>query len=144
MGAMQFNALVQDHVVVMDAPERAAGHDNGPIPKPLLLTALTGCTGMDVVALLRKQGLTLHDFALEAEGELSKKAPLYYTAVHLTYKAAAEDVVAEPLVAAVQKSQEEICGVSYMLRQSSALSYSIELNGVEIHRASFAMQEALA
>ena len=55
MGKMRFNALVNGHTIVMDAPPRAGGEENGPIPKPLILTALSGCTGMDVVALLRKQ-----------------------------------------------------------------------------------------
>lgn len=54
MEGMRFNALVQGHTVVMDAPERSGGNDEGPIPKPLVVTALAGCAGMDVVALLRK------------------------------------------------------------------------------------------
>jgi len=36
MGKMQFNALVNGHTVIMDAPERAGGEDNGPIPKPFI------------------------------------------------------------------------------------------------------------
>ncbi len=48
MGKMQFNALVNGHTIIMDAPERVGGEDNGPIPKPFVLTALSGCTGMAV------------------------------------------------------------------------------------------------
>ena len=36
MGKMQFNALVNGRTVVMDAPERVGGDDNGPIPKPFV------------------------------------------------------------------------------------------------------------
>ena len=34
MGKMQFNALVNGHTIIMDAPERVGGEDNGSIPKP--------------------------------------------------------------------------------------------------------------
>jgi putative redox protein len=54
MGKMQFNSAIDGHTVIMDAPERVGGEDTGPIPKPFVLTALSGCTGMDVVAILRK------------------------------------------------------------------------------------------
>ena len=51
---MQFNALINGHTVVMDAPEKSGGDDMAPIPKPFVLAALSGCTGMDIIALLRK------------------------------------------------------------------------------------------
>lgn len=44
MGKMQFNALIDHHTIVMDGPEKVGGEDSGPIPKPLVLTALAGCT----------------------------------------------------------------------------------------------------
>ncbi len=65
MGKMQFNALVNGHTVIMDAPEKVGGEDNGPVPKPFVLTALSGCTGMDVVALLRKFGQPVDDFDIK-------------------------------------------------------------------------------
>jgi putative redox protein len=85
MGKMQFNALVNGHTVIMDAPEKVGGEDNGPIPKPFVLTALSGCTGMDVVALLRKFGQPVDDFDIKAIGEISKQAPIEYIAIHLIY-----------------------------------------------------------
>ncbi|MFZ1333350.1 MAG: OsmC family protein, partial [Flavobacteriales bacterium] len=72
MGKMQFNALVSGHTVIMDAPDRAGGEDQGPIPKPFVLTALAGCTGMDVVALLRKANKPLERFDIRVTGEISK------------------------------------------------------------------------
>src|ERR1043166_2574717 len=76
MGKMQFNALVNGHTIVMDAPQKVGGEDNGPIPKPLVLTALSGCTGMDVVSILRKAGKDVKTFNLIVTGEISNKVPL--------------------------------------------------------------------
>jgi len=85
-GKMQFNALVNGHTLVMDGPEKVGGENNGPIPKPFVLTALTGCTGMDVIALLRKAGKQVSDFTLRVEGEISKEPPIEYTSIHLIYE----------------------------------------------------------
>jgi len=85
MGKMQFNALVNGHTVLMDAPEKAGGEDNGPVPKPFVLTALSGCTGMDVVSLLRKFEQPVDDLNIKAIGELSKKNPIEYISIHLIY-----------------------------------------------------------
>src|SRR6187551_126716 len=85
MGKMQFNALINGHSIVMDAPERAGGEDNGPIPKPFVLAALSGCTGMDIVALLRKSGHLIDDLDMKVSGELSKQAPMQYVSIHVDY-----------------------------------------------------------
>src|SRR5215203_4281395 len=85
MGKMQFNALVNGHTIVMDAPERVGGEDNGPIPKPFVLTALSGCTGMDIIAILRKEKITLDDITIKVTGELTKQQPVQYASIHVLY-----------------------------------------------------------
>ena len=86
MGKMQFNALVNGHTIIMDAPERVGGEDHGPIPKPFVLTALSGCTGMDVISLLRKQGRQLKDLNLKVSGEISKHPPIEYVSANIVYE----------------------------------------------------------
>src|ERR1035437_3024058 len=86
MGKMQFNALINGHTVIMDAPERAGGEDLGPIPKPFILSALSGCTGMDIVAILRKAGKQVDDLNIKVSGEISKKATIEYVAIHVLYE----------------------------------------------------------
>lgn len=132
MGKMQFNALVNGHTIIMDAPERVGGEDNGPIPKPFVLSALSGCTGMDVVALLRKAGRHLHEFDLKVSGEISKQPPIEYTSVHIVYemKGNAED--RQAALDAVTQSQERLCGVSHMLKRIMPVTWQVIYNGTEI------------
>lgn len=132
MGKMQFNALVNGHTVVMDAPERVGGDDSGPIPKPFVLSALSGCTGMDVVALLKKQRKQLHDLTLKVSGEISKQPPIEYVSAHVLYemKGEAEDEAAA--MDAVTRSQEQICGVSHMLKKIMPVTWQVVYNGKEI------------
>ncbi len=132
MGKMQFNALVNGHTIVMDAPERAGGEDNGPIPKPLVLTALSGCTGMDVAALLRKTQTEVDSFDIKVRGELSKGQPMQYTAIHLNYVFQGPQAFTEAALNAVTQSQEKICGVSDMLKKIMPVTWDVTYNGVLI------------
>ena len=129
MGKMQFNALINGHTIIMDAPERVGGEDQGPIPKPFVLAALSGCTGMDIVALLRKEGITLQDFEMKVTGELSKQAPIQYTGIHMQYIFKGENTIKEASIMAVMDSQEKYCGVSSMLKKAITVSWEIIYNG---------------
>jgi putative redox protein len=132
MGKMQFNALVNGHTVIMDAPERVGGEDNGPIPKPFVLTALSGCTGMDVVSLLRKQGVEVNDFNITVTGEISKPHPIVYTSIHLVYEFKGDEADKEAALQAVTDSQEKFCGVSNMLKRIIPVTWDVTYNGVTI------------
>ncbi len=132
MGKMQFNALVNGHTIVMDAPERVGGEDNGPIPKPFVLTALSGCTGMDVVAILRKSEQKIDDFDMKVIGEISKHPPIEYTAIHLVYNFKGPENSKQAALQAVNDSQEKYCGVSSMLKKVLPVSWEVNYNGNQI------------
>jgi putative redox protein len=129
---MQFNALIGGHTIVMDAPERSGGEDAGPIPKPFVLTALSGCTGMDVVALLRKEGVKLSELDINVSGTISKRQPIEYTAIHVSYHCRGEAGNQEALLRAVTDSQEKYCGVSSMLRKIMPVTWEVHYNGARI------------
>lgn len=132
MGKMQFNALVNGHTVVMDVPERVGGEDNGPIPKPFVLSALSGCTGMDVVALLKKAGIQLYDLTLKVTGEISKQQPIEYVAAHIIYEMKGDSKHMTAALDAVTQSQEKICGISHMLKKIMPVTWQVVYNGKEI------------
>ncbi|GAB2819517.1 OsmC family protein [Ferruginibacter profundus] len=130
MGKMQFNALVNGHTIIMDAPERVGGEDNGPIPKPFVLTALSGCTGMDIVALLRKAGKEVQDLNIKVTGELSKQQPIQYIAIHVIYEFRGDKAFEDAALEAVTLSQEKYCGVSQMLKKALPVTWEVMYNGV--------------
>ena len=131
MGKMQFNALVNGHTIIMDGPEKVGGEDNGPIPKPFILTALAGCTGMDVAAILRKAGKDPDNFDMKVIGEISKRAPIEYIAVHVIYDFKGIEKNKEATLNAVIDSQEKYCGVSNMLKKALPVTWEIIYNGVQ-------------
>jgi len=132
MGKMQFNALVNGHTIIMDAPERAGGEDNGPIPKPFVLTALSGCTGMDIVAILRKAGKEVKYFNMTVSGEISKQAPIEYTSIHVVYSFEGDEQFQNDALKAVTDSQQKYCGVSKMLKKIMPVTWAVNYNGKKI------------
>jgi putative redox protein len=132
MGKMQFNALVNGHTIIMDAPERAGGEDNGPIPKPFILTALAGCTGMDIAAILRKANKQVDDLNIKVSGEISKQAPIEYIAIHVLYDLKGTEANKEAALNAVNDSQEKYCGVSHMLKKALPVTWEINYNGTPV------------
>lgn len=138
MGKMQFNALVNGHTVIMDAPERVGGEDLGPIPKPFVLSALSGCTGMDVISLLRKSNAQIDSFDIKVSGEISKTPPIEYTAVHVVYNLQGESTAQEHVLQAVTDSQEKYCGISHMLKKILPVTWEINYNQNQIFNNSIA------
>ena len=132
MGKMQFNALVNGHTYVMDAPERVGGEDHGSIPKPFVLTALSGCTGMDIISILRKSQHEISDLNIKVNGELSKHVPLEYVAIHVVYEFMGDEANKQAALDAVNYSQEKICGVSAMLRKALPITWEVTYNGVQV------------
>lgn len=129
MGKMQFNALVNGHTVIMDAPERVGGDDLGPIPKPFVLSALSGCTGMDVIAFLRKWNKPVDDFNIKVSGEISKQPPIEYVSIHVVYEFKGPEAHRQAALDAISESQEKYCGISHMLKKIMPVTWDVYYNG---------------
>ncbi len=124
MGQMQFKANVQNHTIVMDATERGGGNDLGPIPKPFILTALTGCAGMELMSLIKKYNLNIKKLNLKAKGKLTDKIPYYYTSIHLIFEIETDEDQ-EKISKFVARVMNDICGVSIMLKKILTLNYQV-------------------
>ena len=123
---MAFETYLDDHKLVVDAGSKVGGEGRGPRPKPLLLFSLAGCTGMDVVSLLKKMRVDIEDFKILVTGELTDEHPKYYHKIHLTYQFKGKDINSSKVEKAVNLSQDKYCGVSYMLKQAAKITWDIE------------------
>ncbi len=126
-GNMKFDALVSGHHVIMDALPEVGGENSGPRPKELMLASLAGCTGMDVVSILKKMKVELESFKVEVEADLTEEHPKQYSKMHITYLFKGENLEIEKLKKAVDLSQEKYCGVSAMYRKAMELTYEIKI-----------------
>ena len=122
---MAFEATVNDHKIIIDADETVGGKDRGPRPKALTLLSLGGCTGMDVVSILKKMRVEFDSFNVEVEGELTEEHPKFYHTIHINYIFKGKDLPMEKLEKAVSLSQDRYCGVTAMLDKVAKIGHKI-------------------
>jgi len=127
IGGMAFETQFGNHKLVVDADPGFGGEEKGPKPKPLVLNALTGCTGMDVVSLLKKMRVEFKDLEINIDAEMTEEHPKYYNKIHLTYVIKANEADRAKVEKAVNYSQERYCGVSLMLSKAAELTYEIDM-----------------
>jgi putative redox protein len=110
------------HPVQMDAAERVGGSDSAARPVEVLLSSLGGCTGMDVVSILRKMKTEPDSFSIEIQDERAPDYPKVITKIHLIYKVEG-DVPEENLVKAIELSMAKYCPIINTLKGVSEITY---------------------
>jgi len=126
-GNMLFDANVSGHHVMMDALPAVGGEDKGARPKELMLAALAGCTGMDVVSILRKMRVEFTGLNIRVEADVTEDHPKHYDKMHIIYEFTGRDLQKDQLKKAVELSQERYCGVSFVYKKAMAVTYEIVL-----------------
>jgi putative redox protein len=127
---MTFEVQQDGHTFLIDAAEAVGGRDLGPKPKALLLSALAGCTGMDVISILGKMRIPVERFAVSVEAEQTEEHPKRYTSARVRYELWGEGLEdkEKKVRRAVTLSEENYCGVFATLRPSMALTTEIVVN----------------
>lgn len=124
-GGRHFSTSVNGHTIEIDTKKESGGNDLGPSPKILMLVALAGCTGFDVVSILEKMHVHFSDFSIRVDGELTDTEPAVYdkAIIHYTIKIADED--RPKMERAVHLSEDKYCGVSKMFKSFAEVGFQI-------------------
>ncbi|MDD3743584.1 MAG: OsmC family protein [Lentimicrobiaceae bacterium] len=124
---MQFDTVVNGHHLIMDANAEVGGMDAGPRPKELLLAGLAGCTGMDVISILKKMRMEPAYFNIRIEADMTDEHPKHYQSMHIIYEFAGDNLDMDKINKAVSLSQERYCGVSHMYSKMMTLTHEIAI-----------------
>ena len=132
VGKMAFDSEINGHRIQFDAEEQFGGTQYGPRPKPVVLSALAACTGMDVVSILGKKQVKFTAFRISASGEVSENFPKYYQKIHLVYSVSGpgfkdNEEIGIKVNRAVRLSRDTYCAVSAMLKNSCEITDEIIL-----------------
>ncbi len=127
LGNMAFEGEVSGHKITIDAESHVGGEDKGARPKPLMLPALGGCTGMDVISILRKMRVDVTGLNVVVDAEITKEHPKYYHTMHVVYEFTGNDLPLEKLRKAVKLSEERYCGVSIVYREAVKMTSQIKI-----------------
>ncbi len=120
-----------NHWVPMDVSSAEGGDAAASSPKELLLFALGGCTGTDVVSILQKRRQDVRAFAIEIEADEVDDTPKVFTEARLVYRVDGPDISPVDVLRAIHLSLEKYCSVSAMLRKAFPIRWKAIVNGAE-------------
>jgi len=124
---MSFEAEVDGFKIAIDADPEVGGKSKGPKPKPLMMVALAGCTGMDIVSLLNKMRVDYESVNIIVDGELTEEHPKHFTRMKVIYELKGENIDIKKVQKAVNLSKEKYCGVSYSYKDIMDMEYEIRM-----------------
>jgi len=126
-GDMKFETELDGHKLIIDAAPEVGGTDKGPRPKPLMLVALAGCTGMDVVSILKKMRVELEGLKVWVEAEQTDEHPKHYSSMKVIYEFKGKNLPMDKLEKAVNLSEERYCGVSAVYKKGIPVTNEIRV-----------------
>ncbi|MFZ5503119.1 MAG: OsmC family protein [Pseudomonadota bacterium] len=115
------------HAVLMDGPPNAGGRNLGPRPMEMLLLGAGGCTGFDVIAILKKSRQAVSDCYVEIDAERAETDPKVFTKIHMHFVVKGKDIKPEAVEKAIKLSAEKYCSASIMLGATAEVTHDFEV-----------------
>lgn len=125
---LMFETEINGHKLIMDAAEDNGGTNKGPRPKPLMLAALAGCTGMDVISILKKMKVEVRNFRVWVEALQTDEHPKHYAEMKVIYEFTGNNLPMDKLEKAISLSEERYCGVGTVYRKAMRVTHEIRVN----------------
>jgi len=118
----EFTSHLDHNAIKIDGSRK-----NGFGPKALLLSGLAGCSGIDIVDILKKMRVDFSHFTIEVKAAQTEELPKVYKDIYITYSIKTEKENEEKVRKAIDLSLEKYCGVSAMLQKNSPIHYTLEI-----------------
>jgi len=115
------------HAIVMDASPEAGKIRTGMTPMEMLLVGAGGCSGMDVVSILRKKRQEVSDIEVKVSGEKSESYPQKFISMQLEYIVTGKNIAEDAVKKAIELSMEKYCSVKATLEGSAKITYSYKI-----------------
>ena len=116
-----------NHWITMDGPESFGGSDAGTRPKELLLIALGGCTGSDVITILQKKKVQISNFEMNISADVAEEHPQVFTKINVEYVFHGKDIQEKDVERAIELSQTKYCSVTHMLNKAMQITHSFKI-----------------
>ncbi len=115
------------HHIQLDAAEHNGGQNQGPRPMEMLLVALVGCAGMDILSILRKKRQHITAYEVHANGERMEEHPKVFIEITVEHIFTGRAIQAEGVKRAIELTEERYCGASAMLDKTAKLTHTFRI-----------------
>ena len=105
----------------------AHDHVTAPTPMELILMALGGCSGADVISILEKKRQGVTGYEIEVRGERRAEHPRIYTKIEVVHRLHGHGIDPKAVADAIHLSQTKYCSVSGMLSLAATISMTFEI-----------------
>lgn len=112
--------------LVLDGSPEHGGANSGIRPQEALLMSLAGCTGMDVISVLKKKRQRVTGFWVNVQGTRAEDYPRRFTHIELEYVVRGWGVSPEAVERAIKLSQTKYCSVTANVNAEIVYTYRIE------------------
>lgn len=113
--------------VQMDADPSLGGTNGGVRPMEMVALGLAGCTGMDVISILRKKRQQITDFEVKVDAPRSPEYPKVFTSALITYIVTGKNVEEAAVLRSIELSITKYCPVQFMLAQVFPMELQYEI-----------------
>jgi putative redox protein len=121
-GGEQFLAVgPSSHALVLDGNRE---RNTGPGPMELLLLALGGCTGADVVSILEKKRQKLSQLEISVQGERAPEPPRVWIRLTVHYRVVGRHLDPRAVEHAIELSRKKYCSVAATLGKTAEMDWS--------------------
>jgi len=117
--------------VRMDAGEASGGHNSGFRPTELLAMGTVGCTGMDVISILRKKRAEVSALEVRVHVDQAETYPRVFTKMQIEYVVTGKNIKRADVERAVELSKEKYCPCIAMFKQVMEIEYLITIHEAE-------------
>ena len=125
---VRFSAKTETgHEIVMDGAPSHGGNNEGARPMELLLVGMGGCTGFDVVGILKKARVDLQSLRIELEAERADETPMVFTRIHVHFVLEGKGLKEKLVERAIDLSAKKYCSASIMLGQTADITHSFDI-----------------
>jgi putative redox protein len=115
------------HCVILDASPHAGGTGAGFVPMEMLLIGLAGCTGMDVISILRKKRQDVIAYEVFVHGIRAETAPMVFTAITVEHCVTGRRLSPQAVQRAIELSETKYCGAGAMLGKTARLTHTYRI-----------------
>ena len=115
------------HAIVMDGEQTFGGHNTALRPTELLLIGLGGCSGMDVVSVLKKKRQELRGLEINVGGKRAEEHPKKFTDINIEFVATGHNLSEDAVKRAVDLSMEKYCSVKASLEGCANITFSYRI-----------------
>jgi putative redox protein len=115
------------HAIVLDGDSSVGGHNSGLRPMELLLIGIGGCSGMDIISILKKKKQDVTALEINVNGVQAADYPKKFNDIAIEFVVKGRNISEEAVKRAIDLSMNKYCSVKATIEGPAAITFSYRI-----------------